>query len=123
MSPRATTIGYALILALGIAAGLVLTGCHLSPAGRTAVATRIAVDAVDRGCETFLAHEVATLPAYVAESVKACNSAPDPVGCFNGRVGAREGAIKACKVYGEGRSSAAARDAAHAALVAIGATP
>lgn len=121
MTPRTSAIGYALILVLGIAAGIVLSGCNLSHVGRTAVATRIAVDAVDKGCETFLAHENETLPAYVAESVRTCNPAPDPVACFNGRTSAREGAIKACRVYGEGRASAAARDAARAALSAIGA--
>lgn len=96
-----------------------LAACHLGPKGKAAVATTISVKALDAACTTFLDHELATLPAYVDAAIIACNPTPDPRACYDARLKAREGAIKACRVYGEARGSEAAATAARLALDAI----
>jgi hypothetical protein len=101
VTPRAATIGYALILAFGIAAGIVLTGCHLGPKGRAAVAATTTIRALDAACSAFLD----TIPQHVDRSVAECRPQPDPVACFNGRVEARQKAVKACRVYGAARAA------------------
>ena len=128
MTPRTSAIGYALLLALGVACGLVLTGCHLSDKGRAAVAATVTVRTLDAACGTFLSHEIATLPKYVDDAVIACNTTPDPVACYNGKVASREKAIKACRVYGAARAAGggdwdALASEAKGALSAIGVTP
>ena len=168
MTTRTAALGWALLLALGVAGGIILAGialtgcgwdgdhvaigataslavaallvawatwptaavlavalssltaCQLGPRGRAAVTTTITVRTLDAACDAFLDGAISQLPAYVDESVAACKPTPDPVRCYNARVASREGAIKACEVYGRGRGSAEAAAAARAALAAIG---
>lgn len=93
---------YALTLAIGIACGIWLTGCALSPAGRAAVATATTIRTLDAGCKALLDVGV---DAAVSEAVKACAPVPDAVACFNRRVASREAAIKACRGYGLARAA------------------
>lgn len=120
---RATLIAYGALLAIGIAAGIMLTGCHLGPRGRAAVAASTLIRTVDAGCRTLLA----SIPAHVERAVADCAGGLDPVGCYSARVKSRQDAVSACGLYSQAREHGGdaieAGRAAQAALSAISTPP
>ena len=114
-----SVLAYTLTLALGVLAGVWLTGCQLGPRGQAAVAAQAAIRALDSAC----ALASSGTDAAVADAVTACSPVPDPVRCYDGRMAGRQKALSACAAYGAARSSDVAQGAARAALSAIGGAP
>ncbi len=98
--------GGALLLLLAL--GALLLACQLGPRGRTAVATRVTIVAVDGACALYLDDFTAKGASYYDAAIADCKGTGAGFrACIDGKMAPREAAVKACQVYGRARLAVA----------------